>query len=712
MRTESMREKVFKSEAHRDGDECALCGDEMRVSGVLSCDRESDMSETNSFGSREEESVGGLDADIVEEKFRVDRKKLEKMLQGPEENKAENFFISIMTKTETVISWPSQIKIGGKSKKDPFVKATGKIEAVRKAKDLVMAELDISTDRVTLKMDVPYTDHSHIIGKGGLNTQRVMHVTNCHIHFPDSNRNNAVDKSNLVSIAGRPPQVEKARSLIRALVPLCLTFKVPMQVDVSHSIVRHVQDRYAVSVQVRHHNPNASATYVSTVMVRANESDADRVKEATRVLMQHLVKTDEVSLKMEIGAQHSAFVANVAIIEQLTGTEIDLTKMDDGDGKGTGTGTGTVTIRGSIESVHLARLKIIGALQLALMFDLGYDVEFDTSFINQVMDKFGVLVTTKPKAKNSTRSIIIKGIERKVGDLLEARRCLLGLEFKEPSVPTFIPLDYNLSSAAGVALVKSTPPPLIRPNMFGWSSNVPLSLPYQCRPIRGCGVEMFKTSDTTSAMSSPTLSPSRDKNYKNQLGTQVVADKDRTSNTSITRLQQLFGSSLNFSDESVDELENDKQILAQIGASRVPNNKFVGYGFSQSMPDQSEREQTKTQSVLEKRNSIATATATATVGAHYNLFNSGAVRPPTIPTGRCDDLSEFLTKIGCELYADLFRKQEVDMDMFTTLDEDDLKQLGVPTFGARRKMMEAIKNQLRFSAAPGAERRAAFCNRW
>lgn len=58
------------------------------------------------------------------------------------------------------------------------------------------------SNRVTMKMDVSYTDHSHVIGKGGNTIRRVMAETKCHIHFPDSNRSNPNEKSNQVSIAG------------------------------------------------------------------------------------------------------------------------------------------------------------------------------------------------------------------------------------------------------------------------------------------------------------------------------------------------------------------------------------------------------------------------------------------------------------------------------------------------------------------------------
>lgn len=66
-----------------------------------------------------------------------------------------------------------------------------------------------------MKMDVSYTDHSHIIGKGGLSIKRVMDETQCHVHFPDSNRSNPTEKSNQVSISGDIEGVECARSRVR-----------------------------------------------------------------------------------------------------------------------------------------------------------------------------------------------------------------------------------------------------------------------------------------------------------------------------------------------------------------------------------------------------------------------------------------------------------------------------------------------------------------
>lgn len=69
-----------------------------------------------------------------------------------------------------------------------------------------------------MKMDVSHTDHSHIIGKGGMSIKRVMAETRCHVHFPDSNRSNTNEKSNQVSISGNIDGVELARARVRVIV--------------------------------------------------------------------------------------------------------------------------------------------------------------------------------------------------------------------------------------------------------------------------------------------------------------------------------------------------------------------------------------------------------------------------------------------------------------------------------------------------------------
>ncbi|VEL09019.1 unnamed protein product [Protopolystoma xenopodis] len=54
-----------------------------------------------------------------------------------------------------------------------------------------------------------------------------MYDTQCHIHFPDVNRNSLMEKSNQVSISGHVENVERARQRIRDMLPISFTFPLP-----------------------------------------------------------------------------------------------------------------------------------------------------------------------------------------------------------------------------------------------------------------------------------------------------------------------------------------------------------------------------------------------------------------------------------------------------------------------------------------------------
>lgn len=53
-------------------------------------------------------------------------------------------------------------------------------------------------DRATLKIEIPFTDHAHCIGRQGNQIQSIMSATDTHIHFPDGNREPNGTKSNQV----------------------------------------------------------------------------------------------------------------------------------------------------------------------------------------------------------------------------------------------------------------------------------------------------------------------------------------------------------------------------------------------------------------------------------------------------------------------------------------------------------------------------------
>ncbi|XP_067407201.1 ankyrin repeat and SAM domain-containing protein 3 [Emydura macquarii macquarii] len=54
------------------------------------------------------------------------------------------------------------------------------------------------------------------------------------------------------------------------------------------------------------------------------------------------------------------------------------------------------------------------------------------------------------------------------------------------------------------------------------------------------------------------------------------------------------------------------------------------------------------------------------------------------------DLATFLEQIGCLKYLSVFEEQDIDLRIFLTLTESDLKEIGITLFGPKRKMTSAI----------------------
>ncbi|XP_066456883.1 protein bicaudal C homolog 1 isoform X3 [Eleutherodactylus coqui] len=396
----------------------------------------SERSTDSPLPGSEDDSPASHDPEWGEERFRVDRKKLETMLQAAAEGKGksgEDFFQKIMEETNTQIAWPSKLKIGAKSKKDPHIKVSGKKDNVKEAKERIMSVLDTKSNRVTLKMDVSHTEHSHVIGKGGNNIKKVMEETGCHIHFPDSNRNNQAEKSNQVSIAGQPAGVESARVRIRELLPLVLMFDLPIAgilqpiPDPNSPTIQHISQTYNITVSFK----QRSRVYGATVIVRGSQNNTSAVKEGTALLLEHLAgslaNAIPVSTQLDIAAQHHLFMmgrngGNIKHIMQRTGAQIHFPDPNNPLKKS------TVYLQGTIESVCLARQYLMGCLPLVLMFDMKEEIEVEPQYITQLMEQLDVFISIKPKPKQPSKSVIVKSVERNALNMYEARKCLLGLD--------------------------------------------------------------------------------------------------------------------------------------------------------------------------------------------------------------------------------------------------------------------------------------------
>ena len=286
-------------------------------------------------------SFGSSDDSIDQEKvfqtktiFKVDRHKIESLMLGqfePIKETAGNYFLRIGNATGTTVIWSSHLKVGAKKGKNPDIRIVGsKYEAVILAKTIILGHLDCTlTDIITLKMDVSYTGHSYIIGKGGKTVNQVMSETGCHIHFPDSNRTNPNEKNNQVTITGDVEGIEKSRAKVRELVPLILTFDFSdVNFNANDPFFKALQDKFNIKLMFM---PKANYSNTSMAIIKGCEREAGLIKKATQLLIDHIYGGTRnkipITMTMVISPNHHSFVAgqnniNLCIIMQSTNTKI------------------------------------------------------------------------------------------------------------------------------------------------------------------------------------------------------------------------------------------------------------------------------------------------------------------------------------------------------------------------------------------------------
>ncbi len=383
-----------------------------------------------------------------------------------------------------VITYPLKLKTGTKSKKDPHVKISGTPLMVKEARKKILESLDPRHDRVTLKMDVDWTAHSHIIGKAGSSIQSVMDNTGCHVHFPDANRTNTSEKSNQVSIAGTAFGVNQARIAIRELLPIMISFNLILKfgtrstfLDKLNRIIQFIEQLTCTQITLRFSAPNFMASTSVTVFVRGIYGNCKNLKVAIEFLRKFvddfLIRDSIIyQINTEISAQHHNFVIgmdriNIRSIMQTTGAIITFPETANGFNNDdifakltnlsimTPTESSqprktTVNIKSpSVDSVLKAFEKIELHLPLSLTFDLKEGQDVDTANIEMLSNNLNVSVTVKPKPKQNTKTIWVKAAEKDEWKLFEARRYILQMHESKPSdvwSPNELDFSFSLRS--------------------------------------------------------------------------------------------------------------------------------------------------------------------------------------------------------------------------------------------------------------------------
>uniref|UniRef100_A0A0N5ALL0 SAM domain-containing protein n=1 Tax=Syphacia muris TaxID=451379 RepID=A0A0N5ALL0_9BILA len=364
--------------------------------------------------------------DQVEEKIQVDRKRLEAMITGQpvcgfaNPPQAEEFFRKVAQCTGAEIYWPSRLKVGAKTKKDPFVKVSGLPAQVEGARQMINTYLKIKRDRVTLKIEIHHSEHSKIIGRQGRNTQDIMRETMCHIHFPDSNKNHEAEKNDQVSISGSVEQVECARKWLRDLTPLSVTFDLPNRpYQAVHDVQKSVGTRGIYITFRENYDGHLTCLIKGTQQYEAAiiKAVAETVK-----LFQCSVNTICKTILTVHSSLQNIF-KNDSSLQQLaaqTGTSIQ-SSLNDADEV-------NIQITGPVFGILHARRSLIGLLPVSIHFDRVVEPSCDLFDKHIIEATYGVTISEKwRKYQGSSKLIVAVGTERYVSDLFRVRERVLNI---------------------------------------------------------------------------------------------------------------------------------------------------------------------------------------------------------------------------------------------------------------------------------------------
>ncbi|KAF8376447.1 bcc-1 [Pristionchus pacificus] len=679
------------------------------------------------------------------EKLQVDRKRLEAMITGQPVYgtdivlpNAVDFFDKVESLSGATILWPNQLKIGAKTKKDPFVKILGSPEQVESARQLISATLQRRRDRVTLKILLPHESHSHIIGRGGRGSKRIMQETACHIHFPDSNRYNSLDpleeatKSDQVSITGSPQQVERAREILRAECLIVVSFEIPWFSPAPPPMPTLLPSVTAAVI------PISSMWLVS---LRAPEKDVLAMQESVEIVV--------AALEYHVGQRWNPDLRYDMRLPWMKGPRTDIISRTHELSRFENVRAEfahdcrSLFLLGTLRGIMRIRAFITSHTPVALSFDCRTDgVPTDEAAIEAAFD---VEMTTKKKngAQNVDHTVVIlRTVEDYTESLYLARERVLGLEEtkRREDAPTysnnyFSPEDQLLKSIAeassdAMALPKTSANLLVSSgNGFGASCN-----------------DAFRSPDPDdSPIAHSLLKSAKELNKNSELWKEDRIESVPEEEKQLTRQEMM--------------LKANRAVLdASFHHVRYPTDLWSGYGFSASLPaelikaalDQQELNRVADENVEDEeelfRNSFKDSDEYAKHAARKmfspssgglasvledeeldsNAYNCSTLdfsrkqripsikkkQPPPLSFAASTSLFEasphsmssdlpwdidvfvdpamVLAQIGCSEYLPQFRAQEMDMRALLLSDEQSLKEIGVTTVGARKKIAHAI----------------------
>ncbi|XP_053412086.1 ankyrin repeat and SAM domain-containing protein 3 isoform X3 [Nycticebus coucang] len=186
--------------------------------------------------------------------------------------------------------------------------------------------------------------------------------------------------------------------------------------------------------------------------------------------------------------------------------------------------------------------------------------------------------------------------------------------------------------------------------------------------------------------------------------TSPINDQDVESSSSSSREEQehAFYASLGII-RSSSSSEGPSRAQGLSSEASVESNEDSDHACKSSV-----RKQTKSYMKTKNRHNQGPPST----GTSGSVYTPGSIpQTETSPYSGPQNLATLLEQIGCLKYLQVFEEQDVDLRIFLTLTESDLKEIGITLFGPKRKMTSAIARWHSSARPPSDALELAYADR-
>merc|ERR1719186_564826 len=547
-----------------------------------------------------------------------------------------------------------------------------------------------------MTMEISPQHHSVVLGKGNINLKIIMQRTNTTIIFPDAGDPNIPTiKKGSVSISGAIHNVYLARQQLLGSLPLVMMFDLPDNKDIQDSVVQTLQEKNEVTISVK---PKARQSNKS-VIIKAQERNANGMY----VARAELLSLHENPIIAEIPETYKVPLINNSsnYVVQLPSNQSTYLNINTGLAN---TYSGSPHTPGFINSPYTPNSSLAPTYTPTLArpnspwFSGGgahnQSPVHQTSIVqppnppNTPVGGVGLggLPPNHPYLQDYAM-LVLNNITRlqQQQDREEVERQhqreKLGGSWPSPNNSSGVNTHgFSSSSGMGSSLHSS-----------------PHDSPRNSSPVNAAGnLNMHKMDLTNSTI------PSNSSGIQTGSDISAILSELSVNNRRAPGCEKkVVQIAVSAAQGNLSPDYDSKKLLAAkalqhkpTGEPRTPNPVWSGLGFSNSMPESVIREKFHQEQIAARhagneRTPVSGQGATDLFGqsTQGNGFDALLSKDGQSFPSELDDLSALLAKQGLSKYTDVFLRHEIDLPTFITLTDDELKEIGIHTFGARKKLL-------------------------